>query len=156
MAKKLKKKIEDLCGLTGLEYEARRSRAIDILASREWKQQLCNDLAGLSFKDIERTLNGIIDERELRAENEDDKLQVYNSNRKLKQKQSAVSDLRQSTKARITTGRTLKDILDQVYAPRVTTVQFSKEERAKLDLLLGVSRRDEVFSDATDEDSEAE
>lgn len=100
MAKKLKKKIEDLCGLSGLDWEARQERANQILASPEWKQRLCNELTGLSFRELEQTLSGVATERQKK---ENDAHLANKSSRHSGRKAP----------------RSLAEILAQVYAPRV-------------------------------------
>ena len=71
MAKKLKKKIEEMCGLIGIGWEARQERANQILASPEWKQQLCNDLIGLSFRELDHVLTSVANERQKKEDNDE-------------------------------------------------------------------------------------
>ena len=68
MAKKLKNKIEDVCGLSTLDRDSRLEKAKQILADTEWKTKICNSLVGLSFKELEKTLKAIVNEREVREE----------------------------------------------------------------------------------------
>jgi hypothetical protein len=122
LSKKLKKKIEEICGLHGLDWETRQNRAGQILASSEWKQSLCNELLGLSFRELERTLNGIVSERLNKEDSYQRKLDLYNEgkiNKKPKEpmlrdspKPSAPSNVKSPP-------RTLEQILAQVHAPRV-------------------------------------
>ncbi len=121
MSKKLKKKIEEICGLHGLDWETRQSRASQILASTDWKQSLCNDLQGLSFRDLERTLNGVISERQKKEDNYQQKLSLYNEGKikkKPMQRDTNRTDANHETKPK-SQPRTLEQILAQVYAPRV-------------------------------------
>lgn len=62
MSKRLRKRIRELCGLEGLERTKRRELAQDILDSSKFKQRLCNKVNGLSFRDIERTMQNVLDE----------------------------------------------------------------------------------------------
>jgi len=155
LAKKLKKKIEELCGLAGLEYEDRRARAEEILASNEWKQDICNDLLGLSFKDLERTLQGIIDERELRQSHEDEKLRIYKGNRSSKKSDSEKRHGHKPTHApNKCPPRSLEQILARVYGPRVTSQEWSSEEVQQLYELKGMATRTGVFPVSDNDDSE--
>lgn len=152
MAKKLKKKIEELCGLTNLDLEERRAKAEKILDDNEWKQELCNELLGLSFKDLDRTLRSILAERQVKNDEHETKLDIYRSGRNDRSKNVEKHNLNQRTHKTNRTNdskpRSLKEILDQVYAPRATENTFSKEERVQLVSLQGFSRRDEVHEDS--------
>lgn len=75
MTKRLRKQIRELCGLKGLDRGKRRKRAQDILDSLEFKQNLCNKVPGLSFRDIERVMVNILDENPSTAgEHEEEEL----------------------------------------------------------------------------------
>lgn len=153
MAKKLKKKIEELCGLTGLQYEERREQAERILASTDWKQELCNELQGLSFRELEKGLKSIIAERQ-KPEDDDDKLRIYREGRT---KQSSSAQKQHSTKTNkpAYNGRTLEEIIRQAYAPRVTGHSFSEEEQVQVRSLRGFTRG-EVLPDSLCDDSDPE
>lgn len=64
MSKRLKRKVRELCGLDSLSKEDRLLRAKEILESTKIKQKLCNQMAGLTFKDIERAMTAVIEERQ--------------------------------------------------------------------------------------------
>lgn len=138
MAKKLKKKIEEMCGLNGLDWEARQERAEKILASTEWKQSLCNELQGLSFRELEQTLIGVASERQKKEESYERKLKAYNdktdrSGKYVKPKPLR-GDMAKSSGPRNvpkSVPRTLAQILAQVYAPRESekVPSWHKEER---------------------------
>lgn len=122
MSKKLKKKIEEICGLHGLDWETRQNRAGQILASPEWKQSLCNELLGLSFRELERTLNGIVSERLNKEDSYQRKLDLYNEGKiNKKPKEPMLRDSpRPSAPSNVKSPpRTLEQILAQVHAPRV-------------------------------------
>lgn len=133
MAKKLKKKIEDICGLAELKWEERQDKATQILASPEWKQRLCNELLGLSFRELERILTGIANEREKKEDSYERKLEAYNSGKSPKQptvrsssaRGSSVSKGLQQSKS---PPRTLEQILAQVHAARESPETFTRGE----------------------------
>jgi hypothetical protein len=109
LAKKLKKKIEEACGLTSLDWEARQERATQILANLNWKQKLCNELLGLSFRELERILIGIANERQKKEDSYNQKLNIYKKD-KIVKKNNNISNRPPP--------RSLEEILAQVYAPR--------------------------------------
>jgi hypothetical protein len=111
LSKKLKKKIEDLCGLANLDWESRQERAEQILANNDWKQQLCNELQGLSFRELERYLSGVLSERQKKEENYERKLQIYKKGTSTEPK--PLRGDRAGARP-----RSLQEILAQVYAPR--------------------------------------
>lgn len=122
MSKKLKKKIEEICGLHGLDWESRQIRAGQILASPEWKQSLCNELQGLSFRELERTLNGVVSERQSKEASYERKLKLYNEGKSVKKpmlRDTTRSESNAETKPIKSPPRTLEQILAQVHAPRV-------------------------------------
>jgi hypothetical protein len=131
LAKKLKKKIEDLCGLTSLGWEDRQDKANQILSSNEWKQRLCNELIGLSFRELEKVLIGIANERQKRVEND----QTEDGETARKRGHSGKS-LRRDPIGTATdkppSRRTLAEILAQVYAPRQDANHISQFERSTL------------------------
>lgn len=118
MSKKLKKKIEEICGLRGLDWETRQDRASQILASKKWKDSICNDLQGLSFRDLERTLNGILSERQKKEDSYQRKLDLYNKG-KIKKKPMLKDNEKNENSTTKTPPRSLEEILAQVYSPRV-------------------------------------
>ena len=164
MSKKLKKKIAEITGLNGLDWEARQERATKILASPEWKQQLCNELIGLSFRELERYLTGVATEREKKEESYERKLEAYRTGQFSKPPKPMRRDFAGS-KPKASNApnkhrsgdaykpRTLKEILAQVYAPRVCeerpTYQFFKQLR---DGQLETQSADEVLQDSTNGD----
>jgi hypothetical protein len=141
LAKKLKKKIEEMCGLAGLEWEERQARATQILASPEWKQQLCNELLGLSFRELERTLTGVANEREKKEDSYARKLEAYSSGGS-KTTRDNKSPKRNGSRSRVSGNpsvskglqqqkpppRTLAEILAQVHAPRESPETFKRGE----------------------------
>jgi len=72
LSKKLKRRIQELCGFNDLEREERLSRAHEILNSTELKQQICHKILGTTFKDIERAMDAIIKERQLTPDQEEE------------------------------------------------------------------------------------
>lgn len=52
-------------GFNNLEREEKITRANEILNNTELKQAICHKILGTTFKDIERAMNAIIDERQL-------------------------------------------------------------------------------------------
>jgi hypothetical protein len=71
LSKRLKKRIQELCGFLNLKREEKLRKANEILKSTELKQAICNQILGASFKDIEKTMMGIINERQLTEEQEE-------------------------------------------------------------------------------------
>lgn len=63
MSKRLKKQVQDISGLSYLKREQKIERAREILTSTGIKQDLCNQIPGLSFKDLEKLLKGIIESK---------------------------------------------------------------------------------------------
>lgn len=136
LSKKLKKKIETLCGLVGLDWEARQKRAEQILCNNNWKQQLCNDLQGLSFRDLELHLQGVVAKRQKKEDSVERKLTHKDNHEK-------------------THNRTLAEILLQVYRPRAEHGDSPCGERDKLKLL-GKKTSLNVLSDPFDDDYQSE
>ena len=126
MSKKLKKRIEIICGLVGLDWEARQERAEQILNSTSWKQQLCNDFLGLSFRDLELHLQSVATERQKKEENTERKLAERSDNEKPMLRGG--SRPAGSPAAR---PRTLAEILKQVYSPRQDDTTFEERQEFK-------------------------
>ena len=61
-----------MCGFNELEREEKISRAHEILKSTELKQAICHKILGTTFKDIERAMNAIIEERQLTPAQEEE------------------------------------------------------------------------------------
>lgn len=127
-----------MCGLANLDWEARQERAIQILASPEWKQQLCNDLIGLSFRELEVTLQGVASERQSKEDNYERKLKAYSNKTNRESKHSGQKSLHgrdhtgdsgTSLSSKQLPSRTLQQILAQVYASK-RTEEFSNEPGA--------------------------
>lgn len=146
MSKKLKKKIEELCGLVGLDWEARQERAEQILRSNSWKQQLCNELQGLSFRDLEQHLQGVATERQKKEEGYERKLATYKSVR------GNTAGSTPSVKTPVARPRTLQEILQQVYGPRVRPEGLTHEERQRLNLEVARSQDPDLLPDSIDVD----
>lgn len=72
LSKKLKRRITELCGFQQLSREERLSRATEILNSNELKQAICHKILGASFKDIDKVMTAIINERQLTPDQEDE------------------------------------------------------------------------------------
>ncbi len=64
MSKRLKRKIRELCNLDEMSKEERLIRAKEILNSTKEKQKLCNSMPGLTFRDIEKAMVAIMEERQ--------------------------------------------------------------------------------------------
>ena len=79
LTKRLKRKIQEECNLVNLSKEDRLRRAHEILNSSDIKQAICNRIVGASFKDIEKTMRGIISERQP-TEEEQEMLEIMKSN----------------------------------------------------------------------------
>jgi hypothetical protein len=162
LSKKLKKKIAEITGLNGLDWEARQERAAKILASTEWKQRLCNELVGLSFRELERYLEGVVSEREKKEESYERKLEAYQSGRFSKQPKPlrGDSDRRANPRpAKQPEPRTLDEILAQVYAPRVSEKWSNKDDPKLNEWLLEFKRRqpsEEVLPDPLHGDDKPE
>jgi hypothetical protein len=61
LSKRLKRKILEKCGFTGLSREDKARRAQEILDSSEEKQAICNDIVGTSHRDVEKVMRSILD-----------------------------------------------------------------------------------------------
>lgn len=156
MSKKLKKKIEEICGFEGLDWEARQTKATQILESTEWKQSICNELLGLSFKDLERTLRGIATERKKKEESYEHKLEAYRrGNTKAPKQLHAHSSKGGSAGNERSRPRTLKEILAQVYAPRVVQA-WGDEEQELADGMERIQSISEILPKPDGMDSGAE
>jgi hypothetical protein len=135
LAKKLKKLIEAACGLADLKDDARRERAQSILDSLEWKTKICNELQGLSFRELERTLKGILSEREVREEDATTRAEILS---KSGGKSKRVKRGHPEQLLGKSTGRSLEEILAQVYGPREE--ERSEEEQRCLEDIKSRSR----------------
>lgn len=98
-----------MCGLVGIGWEARQERANNILSNKEWKQQLCNDLIGLSFRELEHTLTSVANERQKKEDSDNEKVSPGKSQR---------GKSAGPAKPNRPPPRSLKEILAQVYAAR--------------------------------------
>lgn len=63
MSKRLRRKVRELCGLDLLSKEERLLRAKEILENNTTKQKLCNQMPGLTFKDIDKAMIAVLEER---------------------------------------------------------------------------------------------
>lgn len=72
LSKKLKRRIQELCGFNDLERDERVNRAYEILNSSELKQAICHKILGTTFKDVERAMEAIIKERQLTPAQEEE------------------------------------------------------------------------------------
>lgn len=57
---KIKKKIKEYLGFNGLNREEEIIRAFYVLNNNDLKQQICNQIQGLSFKDIDKVMEAIL------------------------------------------------------------------------------------------------
>ena len=72
LSKKLKRRIQELCGFNELDREERLDRAHEILNSTELKQEICHKILGTTFKDINKAMQSIIDERQITPAQEEE------------------------------------------------------------------------------------
>lgn len=79
LSKKLKRRIHDLCGFKDLDRDERLSRAHEILSSNDLKQAICHQILGATFRDVERAMDSIINERQLTPSQEEE-LELRESN----------------------------------------------------------------------------
>ena len=70
MTKKAKKRIRELCGLEGLNRQARAIRSKELVGDDTLKQSICNQLIGTSFRDIDKVLKEEINASKARTEEE--------------------------------------------------------------------------------------
>ena len=70
MTKKAKKRIRELCGLDGLNRQARAIRSKELINDDALKQSICNTLIGTSFRDIDKLLKEEINASKARTEEE--------------------------------------------------------------------------------------
>lgn len=61
-----------MCGFNELDREQKVIRAQEILSTAELKQAICHQILGTTFKDIERAMRAIIDERQLTTEQQEE------------------------------------------------------------------------------------
>jgi hypothetical protein len=156
LSKKFKKKIENLCGLTNLDWEARQKRAEQILCNSSWKQQLCNDLQGLSFRDLELFLQGVVTERQKKEEGCERKLAANKGDNEKPLRRDS-NRTRGSLKVRPASliqavPRTLAEILEQVHRPRESESSPSWREEMGALGRLGKERDPSVLPDNNSED----
>ena len=138
--------MEELCGLTGLGWEDRQEKAEEILRSNSRKQDLCNELQGLSFRELEQYLQNVATERQKKEEGVERKL-TTNDKEPLRR-----NPIRPAAKPK-PPPRTLAEILRQVYAPRVDSHEgLSSEERQRIGLS-NPNRFSDLLSDPTDADN---
>lgn len=154
MAKKLKKKIEETCGLTALTYPERRTKAEDILANKDWKQRLCNDLVGLSFRELEKVLLSIIAEREVRDDVEQPVSRVGRDG--AKNFKAKTAHAKWTSEVPRGTPRTLAEILAQVRAPRRERDGVLPEQVTSFLQLRGSERPCTVLQDSAVQNGESE
>lgn len=72
LSKKLKRRIQELCGFNDLERDERVNRAHEILNSSELKQAICHKILGTTFKDVERAMEAVLKERQLTPDQEEE------------------------------------------------------------------------------------
>jgi predicted RNA methylase len=65
LSKRLKQKIKEISGLLNLSKEERSLKAHEILDSNEAKQAICRQILGCTFKEVERVMLSVIQERQL-------------------------------------------------------------------------------------------
>jgi hypothetical protein len=65
LSKRLKRKIKELSGLDTLSKLDRTRRAKEILNDTAEKQLICNSVLGASFKDVEKVMKEVLNERKL-------------------------------------------------------------------------------------------
>lgn len=147
MAKKLKKKIEEVCGLVGLDRDARLAKAQNILGNMEHKQELCNSLVGLSFRELDKVLKDVIAERQVKEVEEEkvyknEKLMTYAGKKPTPQ-----------SKSKKPPSRTLEEILAKVHSSRhdEAWTPGSRETHSNEDS--SIPTRDSIISHELSEDS---
>lgn len=156
-----------MCGLIDLGWEARQDKANQILSSTEWKQQLCNDLVGLSFRDLEKILSSIASERQKREDSRNEKLKIENgkAHRHRNGSRSRPTTVDSDSNGNLATSspklprRSLAEILAQVYSPRVSEIGLfgdGDDALVRFYRQKGSERCDSVFpgSDFSDDMSE--
>lgn len=73
MSKRLKRRILEICNIQNLSRKEKAKRAAEILFDSAQKQKICNEIIGVSYKDIEKALKDMASLRvpeELSEENE--------------------------------------------------------------------------------------
>jgi hypothetical protein len=128
LSKRLKKKIQDVCGLTDLPREEKLLRASEIITSTELKQAICNQVLGISFKNVERTMQAIIDDRRPSRHEEEMRELEEVAPYKLQKE-----DLFPSTKKYKQTkyGSYTKDEIARLLAASVAPVEYKEKEIAR-------------------------
>jgi hypothetical protein len=61
-----------LCGFNSLERDERLKRANEILNSTELKQEICHQILGTTFKDVERAMLAVINEKQLTPDQQEE------------------------------------------------------------------------------------
>lgn len=61
-----------MCGFNDLERDEKVARAYQILNSLELKQAICHKILGTTFKDVEKAMEGVIKERQLTPDQEEE------------------------------------------------------------------------------------
>ena len=127
MTKHLKRRILELCGLINLKREEKILKANEILRSTELKQAICNQIQGSTFKDIERTMESILKERQL-SNSEQEMLELekqapekFDLEFDFKINQDA-SDRKKDTRYTTYTREEITDLLAASKAPVITPV----------------------------------
>jgi hypothetical protein len=63
LSKKLKKRILEACGFSNLSREERFFLAKELHESTDLKQEICNEIDGVSFRDIEKAISDFLVEQ---------------------------------------------------------------------------------------------
>lgn len=155
-----------MCGLVGLDWEARQRRANQILSSTEWKQKLCNDFIGLSFRELEQTLTSIASERQKKEISYERKLKAYSDKAAGSRNGSRPKSLRGDSPEpnnlheipKRLPPRTLEQILAQVYAPRESPESAVERDDSVLAFYRrrGNERNEDLLSGSSDKDDTSE
>lgn len=61
-----------MCGFNDLSREERIVRANEILTSTDLKQSICHQILGTTFKDIDRVMRAILEERQLTSDQQEE------------------------------------------------------------------------------------
>jgi hypothetical protein len=147
LSKKLKRRIQELCGFNNIEdREKRLSRANEILNSSDLKQAICNQILGCTFKDVERAMEAIVNERQLTpAQEEELELkqtapQKFDPDLQFKLNKSAASPKREPSRYRTLTREEVAELLAASNEPIKSTpplqpidyLTYSREEVQEL------------------------
>lgn len=60
LGKRLRKKIREACGLEELSKDEKKQRASEIIDDYDYKQSICIKYPGVTHKDIDRTMRGVL------------------------------------------------------------------------------------------------